>query len=342
MEAPWFSKKRHGRRGASDRGFALVVVIIVVLLASFLASQLILQVRTELSISHNIKRRVAGHFLAQAGLNLGLFRILDRPMDIPAIGAEEDWQDFIHGYEYQVFLPLGKVTYYVTSEGGKIDLNRSPQALLELFLQYQLGEGQEEAIAIVVDSLLDWRDNDDLYRENGAESEYYGSLDDPYIPRNGKIEDPADFFLIRGAGSMVGKFSAHEVFTVNSMDGRINFNSLTPAMLDFLTGGDKESVDAYYSAQEEFRGQLTPAMASEILGDNFTKFQPYLTFGTPNNPYYYVVGTGYAGVEQDQMQSEEAVEAGTALPKQPGTIDSMVIKKEGGAFMCLAWQERYI
>lgn len=342
MEVPWLQRVRGAHDSASNRGFALVVVIIVVLLASFLASQLILQVRTELAISHNIKRRVTGHFLALAGLNIGLFRILDRPMEVPAIGNEEDWQDFIHGYEYQVFLPQGKVTYYVTSEGGKIDLNRSPQGLIELFLQYQLGEDQEEEIATVIDSLLDWRDNDDLHRENGAESEYYGSLPDPYIPRNGKIEDPADFFLVRGTQAMAGKFSASEVFTVHSTDGRINFNSLTPAMLDFLTGGDKEKGAAYYSAKEEFRAQLTPAMASEILGDNYVKFQPYLTYGTTNNPYYYVVGTGYAGVEQGQSQSEEMLEEGTAPPKQPGTVDSIVIKKEGGSFSCLAWQERYI
>lgn len=332
-----------GEAGESNRGFALVVVIIVVLMASFLASQLIMQVRTELAVSYNIKRRVSGHFLALAGVNIGLFRILDRPLDVPAIGAEEDWQDFIQGYEYQVFLPQGKATYYVTSEGGKIDLNRSPQALIELFVQYQLGEEKEEEIATVIDSLLDWRDNDDFYREYGAESEYYGSLDDPYIPRNGKILDPADFFLIRGTGAMAGKFSVNEVFTVYSTDGRINFNSLTPAMLDFLTGGDKEKADAYYSAKEEFRGQLSPAMASEILGDNYVKFQPYLTYGTPNNPYYYVVGTGYAGVTQDQVQVEEAaVEEGAASPKKSGTIDSMIIKKHGNAFICLAWQERYI
>jgi len=336
MAALW----RQKRKGAASRGFALVIVIIVVLVASFLASQLILQVRTELAVSHNIKRRVSGHFLAAAGMNIGLFRILDRPLDTPALGAEEDWQDFIQGYPYQVFLPQGKVTYYVTSENGKIDLNKSPQALIELFLQYQLGEDKEEEILTVIDSLLDWRDNDDLHRENGAESEYYGALADPYIARNGKIEDPSEFFLLRGTRAMAGRFSASDVFTVHSTDGRINFNSLTPAMLDFLTGGDKERADAYYAAQAEFKGQLNQAIASEVLGDNYAKFQAFLTYGVSNSAFYYVVGTGYAGVEQNQ-EDATAVE-GEAPRKQPGTVDSMVIKKEGGAFTCLAWQERYI
>ncbi len=324
----------------TNRGFALVVVIVVVLLASFLASQLIMQVRTELAVSHNIKARVSGHFLAEAGLNLGLFRLLDRSLDIPALGAEEDWEDFSEGFEYQVFLPKGKVTYQVSSETGKIDLNKSPPALIELFLQYQLGEDQEEEIATVKDSLLDWQDNDDLHRENGAESEYYGGLKDPYIARNGKIEDPADFFLIKGTGPMLGKFFPEEVFTVyGNTDGKINFNSLTPAMLDFLTGGDKEKAMAYREAKVEFKGKLSPAVAAEILGDQYAIFQPYLSYDTRNNQYYYVVGTGYAGAEQEPEGAGEEEETPRTIP---GTIDSMIIKKEGGGFTCLAWRERFI
>lgn len=327
----------------NERGFALVLVIVVVLLASFLASQLIMQVRTELTVSHNIKTRVAGHFLAEAGLTLGLFRLLDRPLETPALGAEEDWLDFSEGYPYEVLLPKGRVNYYVASEGGKIDLTKigeSPasQALLRLFLEYQLGEDKVEEIDTVIASLLDWQDNDDAYHEingaQGAESEFYGALDDPYIARNGKITDPADFFLIKGTRSMLGKFYSQEIFTVHSTDGKINFNSLTPAMLDFLTGDDKERAAAYYDAKLEFKGHLSAAMASEILGDRFEKFQAYLSYATNNNPYYFVVGIGYAGVEQDLVPETGVV------PKTPGIIDSMIIKKEGGGFTCLAWQER--
>ena len=334
------------RAGEANQGFALVLVIVVILLASFLASQLIMLVRTELAVSHNIKARVSGHFLAEAGLSLALFRLLDRPSETPAIGFEEDWEEFHEGYEYEVYLPKGKVSYYVASEGGKIDLNKvgesvQSQFLLKQFLQYQLGEEKEEEIDTIIASLLDWKDNDDAYHEvngaQGAESEYYGALDDPYIARNGKIEDPADFFLIKGTRPLIGKFFAQEVFTVHSTDGKINFNSLTPAMLDFLTGGDKERAVAYRDAKVEFKGKLSNAMASEILGDRYELFQPYLSYTTGNNQFYFVVGTGHAGAEQEAAEQAD----GGAVPKIPGTIDSMIIKKDGGGFRCLAWQERF-
>ena len=312
------------REGAANQGFALVLVIVVILLASFLASQLIMLVRTELAVSHNIKARVSGHFLAEAGLSLALFRLMDQPSETPTIGVEADWEAFYEGYEYEVYLPKGKVSYYVASEGGKIDLNKigesaQSQALLRLLLQYQMGEDKEEEIDTIIASLLDWKDNDDLYRENGAE-----------------IEDPADFFLIKGTRPLIGKFFAQEIFTVHSTDGKINFNSLTPAMLDFLTGGDKERAVAYRDAKVEFRGKLSAAMASQILGDRYELFQPYLSY-TGNNQFYFVVGTGHAGAEQEAAEQAD----GGAVPKIPGTIDSMIIKKDGGGFRCLAWQERF-
>ena len=319
----------------ANRGFALVVVIIVLLMASFLASQLIMQVRSELAVSHNIKARAVGHFLAEAGLSLGLFRLLDRPTAVPPLGVEEEWEGFYEGFEYAVLLPKGMATYYVVSESGKIDLNKSPQALVELFLKYQLGEDKEEEVATVMDSLLDWIDTDNDHHLNGAENDTYEELKDPYIARNGKIQDPAEFFLVNGTRPMIGKFYPDEVFTVYNPGGKINFSSLTPAMLDFLTGGDKEKAVAYRQAKIEFKGQLTQGMAAEILGEQFVKFQPYLTYGASNNQYYMIIGTGYAGVEQVQSADEEEEK-----PKPPGTVDSMIIKKDVNGFTCLTWQER--
>jgi len=336
---------RHRRNG--KKGFALMVVIVVMLMATFLASQLILLVRTELKISHNIKARVIGHFLAEAGLNLGIFRIFEpKPMDIPALGSEEDWEQFIEGYEYTVYLPKGKVTYYVCGESGKIDLNRAPSRLLQLFLLRQVGADDpkeaEDQVAVILDSWLDWRDSDDLHRLNGAESEVYEALDDPYTARNGRIEDPSEFFLINGTDVLAGKFHAEEVFTVHSPNGRkINFNHLTPAMLDFLTGGDEARKQRYYEAKIEYQGRLNSSVAAEVLGEMYEEFGPYLSYGTGKSKYYFIVGTGYADVTEESEMDRDEEQAGGA-PRLPGTMNSMLIKKSGSSFVVLAWRERNV
>ena len=346
----WLRSYRYSTGGKKQRGFALVVVIMVMLLVSFLASQLIMLVRTELKISRNIKSRVVGHFLAAAGVNVGLFRLLDHPMETPTdLGPEEDWGNpvaqFYKGYEYEFYLPKGKVTYSVSSETGKIDLNHSQPGLIRLFLEYNLGleaGADDERLDTITDSLLDWRDSDDMHRLNGAESEYYTTLDDPYIARNGKIQDPAEFFLIKGTDVLKGKFYASDIFTVHNTKGKINFNSMTPAMLDFVTGGNSDAVEAYNEAKKEFEGRLSASVAAEIIGDDrYALLQPYLTYSAGSNKYYFIVGTGYADVEQEGEEAPPMHEGLQAKKKEHGTVDSLLILRKGSKFVRLAWQERY-
>ncbi len=69
------------RKNSNEQGFALVVVIVIMLLISFLTAQLILNVRTELQVTFNAKSRVSGLSLAKAGVNMGIFRLLDKPLE---------------------------------------------------------------------------------------------------------------------------------------------------------------------------------------------------------------------------------------------------------------------
>ena len=341
MRAMAFSLKGIRSQSQGNQGFALMIVIVVMLLASFLASQLIFKVKAELVIAHNVKSRAIGNYLAEAGVNLGIFRLLDKPKELPDFGEEEEWDNFFEGFEYELFLENGRVAYYVANESGKIDLNKSNQVLIELFLEYHLGEESEDQIAMIVDSLLDWRDSDDLHRLNGAESETYEGLDDPYIAKNGPITDPSEFFLVNGTDSMREKFHAMDIFTVYNTAGKINFNSLTPAMLDFLTAGDNEKMEAYREAKKEFSGKLSSSLASEILGDRFAELSPYMTYSSGNVQYYYVVGSGQPGLtESDGEESEMDEDA--PKTKVPGARNSVLIKKESSKYTYIAWREVYI
>jgi hypothetical protein len=265
-------------------------------------------------------------------------------VDLPAVGLQEDWEDkFYEGYEYEVFIPSGKVSYYATDESGKIDLNKSSPELLRLFLEFHLGEDQDEKIDDILASLLDWKDSDDLYRDiggRGAESETYGELDEPYIARNGAIEDPAEFFLINATEPLFGKFSPQEVFTVYNTGRKINFNSLTPAMLDFLTGGNKESVEVYREAKREFNGNIPLPVMIEIMGDSqYEKLRPYLV-QKASSKFFTIVGKGYVGVTQEGDWAPIDEEQGKK--KRPGTLTSMLIEKNGARYITRAWQEQFI
>ena len=225
-----------------NKGFALMIVIMVLMLVSFLASQLVMQVRTELQIASNYQQRTVGRLLAEGGVNLAIFRLVGEP------GQEYeellDGTRFLHGRSYETVLPGGKIKYYAVNESGKINLNGTSFGLLESFLEFH-GLTREE-VTVVIDSLQDWRDGNDLYRLNGAEQDYYEGLDQPYTIRNGKLEDPGEFFLIRGTELLRDKFDPYEVFTVNGTVSKVNFNSLSPGMLSFLVAGDEEMIALYH------------------------------------------------------------------------------------------------
>ena len=289
-----------------EGGFALVVVIVIMLLTTFLASQLILQVRTELQVAHNFKQRNSGVFLAEGGINFGLFRIMDKPVDLDE-EEEEEFTNFLHGRPYDTSLPDGKIIYYAVNESGKIDLNSLPRRLLQLFLEYHGAEPEE--IEIIVDSLQDWTDRDSLHRLNGAEKDMYEELTPPYTPHYNKIIHPAEFFLVHGTDILRNKFIPEEVFTVHNTTRKINFNSLTPAMLDFLTEGNQEKIQLYYENQALFI-RLNTTHALEILeGERFALLRPFLSFSSGKNPYYFIVSKGekrYDSGDEDQESKHVA------------------------------------
>jgi general secretion pathway protein K len=325
-----------------DAGFALVVVILVMLISSFLASQLIMQVRTDMRISANNRERVVGRMLAEGGINLALFRLIDQP----AIDYEEKLggPKLLGGLTYETVLATGKIEYYAVSESGKIDLNKAKEDLFRKFLAYQGLEADE--VDIVVDSWLDWRDNDDLHRINGAERNYYEELDNPYIPRNGRIEDPAEFFLIRGTESLRGKFDPYAVFTVDNNSNKININELSPEMLDFLVGGDEEFAKRFREEQKLVpNGRITRAKLQELVGDDgYVQLSGHLADSALVSRYFSIVAHGYPGdfsledseVEVIEGEGEDASERHRAATKIRVLVDT------SKGFQYLSWREQYV
>lgn len=320
---------------ANRPGFALMVVIVILLLVSFLASQLIMQVRTELRAAANTGSRTTGRLLAESGVNLALFRILDPPQ--PGTIQEPFGEgDFLLGRPYETALPTGKVKYYAVNEAGKINLNSSSNGLLRSFLNYQGLEPDE--VAVVVDSLADWRDSDSLYRINGAEEDYYRSLEPPYSPRNGDLEDAAEFFLVKGTEVLRGRFDPYEIFCVSSKGGAVNFNSLTPAMIDFLVAGDKDKLARYWELKNS-GVKFDPAWAQEILGpERFAELRNYLRYDLMNNQYS-IVSSGFADkgkLPANANGTDEPVEY------QPGVMLRVLVEIGNDGFTNLTWRERYL
>ena len=74
----------------------------------------------------------------------------------------------------------------IQDEDGKIDLNAAPDELLRgLFVSAGL---DEDAGAALVDAIVDFRDEDDLTRLNGAEDRDYADAGLPYGAKDAPFE----------------------------------------------------------------------------------------------------------------------------------------------------------
>ena len=319
-----------------QNGFALLVVIMVLLLVSFLAVQLTLSVRTELKIGTNTTSGTTGRFLAEGAVSKAVFRLIDTPKEtakkMEESLSEDDEDLFVEGREYTETMPGGEVKYYAANDSGKIDLNRCPRKLFDLFLEYN-GLTEEERMTLL-DSLEDWRDTNDMHRLNGAEKEYYEGLSDPYQPRNGLLEDVAELYLIKGADVLLDRvMRPYEAFTVKSKQNKINFNSLTPAMLDFMVQGDEDRKVAYYDAKKEKKKMLSVNEARQILGDDRLKtLQPFLSFSPGSCRYFTIVASAFTGEKPAGSEEEEAENKDL-----PTTALNVIVRLEGNRFKYVFW-----
>lgn len=83
----------------------------------------------------------------------------------------------------------GQIVYGISDEESRLNANTaSAEELTQLY-----GLRPEVAAAIV-----DYRDGDNAASPNGAEAEYYVSLQPPYVPRNGPVQSVRELLLVRG------------------------------------------------------------------------------------------------------------------------------------------------
>lgn len=93
--------------------------------------------------------------------------------------------------------------YGITPEAGKLHLNAASEAEIAALLTPILQNLELDNFLELIDALLDWRDEDDEPRPNGAESEYYNLLEPGYYPKNGPLDTIEELLLVKGFSAAV-------------------------------------------------------------------------------------------------------------------------------------------
>jgi general secretion pathway protein K len=259
-----------------ERGIALILVLWVLTLLNVLVLEFCFSMRTETNITRNFKEGTQLYFYAQGGIQRAAAEVIyrsdpaihnrrqnpEQPEGSPEIEAE--WK--VDGTPYAVAFQSGEAQVRVRSESGRISLNNAPDALLRKVMKYFVEVGEERDV--IIDSILDWRDADDLHRLNGAENDYYRSLPEPYDCKNAFFDTVEEMMLVRGVtpelffgrrvkeekegegqGGLTVGFK--DVFTVFSSAPNVDINSASLEVIIVLFGVSREIAEKVVETRQE-------------------------------------------------------------------------------------------
>jgi len=268
-----------GRRSRpGDEGIILIVVLWVMTGLAVLTLSFSRESRVEIMTAGNARSMERAYYIARAGMENTIYRIIQ---------SRTSWADRARptavGEPDQV--DLGKVTgsfdggfwrVNIQDESGKININTVSEQQLDALIR---AVGIEEPDAgILVDSILDWRDADSISRANGAEEDYYKSLDPPYMAKNGRFDAVEELLLIRGMtrdyfygkpermndGTVEYKYGLSRFFTVYSTRDQINVNHAALPVLLSIPGMQYEAARMIYERRLTQPFQATAEINRDI------------------------------------------------------------------------------
>lgn len=288
----------------SQKGIALVMVLWVLTILMVVAFSFSFTTRTETHSAMHFRDGIEKKFLSEAGIERGIMELFYRKQNRDVEGSEV-WKT--NGASYDGRIGEGRYTVRITDESGKVDINRVPDIILKNLL-YNLGINGDD-VDIIVDSIMDWKDSDDLVRLHGTESNYYRSLPNPYRAKNGDFDTLEELLLVRGVTPEILYGSAEKkgiitFLTVYSMNSSINVNAAPKEVLMAIPGMTATAADAIINFREgkEIRSVLE---VQAFLGETFNIAAPYIRAG--DSDVFAIVATGYKGSDKNGYSTAATV-----------------------------------
>jgi general secretion pathway protein K len=219
---PGAERGRSGR--ARQRGIALVLVLWVMALLAVMVVGFAGDARTELKLARNQADAAQARAIADTGVSLALLSVLDNNEDTA-------WR--IDGATHSLAYGDGAISVSVQDEGGKIDLNLAPPALLAGLFR-TLGIADPEALAAAIQ---EWR------RQHGAEA-----ADEP-LARTGPFLALEQLRAVPGV-TAAAYARAAPFLTVYTRRDRVDPLTAPAEVLLSLPGARPAEVDAFLAARD--------------------------------------------------------------------------------------------
>ncbi len=251
-------------------GMALVLTLLTVSFLVAVTVQLGTSVNWQLQAAANQRKNVQLDAMLMSGLNLARAALLADQQENDFDSAFDTWGEF-QPDTLAALVTTGSLDIKVEDLSGGLQVNalvlskedkkkleqdnrapgqrnkpkKDPEKMQRNIWKRFLTSGyfaveDEDAAAELLDSLVDWLDEDDEERDNGAERGYYTSQNPSYEPANGPLLLPDELLLIKGWNrQLLYGDKEHsgiiDYLTIAGRDGKININTAPSRILQALS-----------------------------------------------------------------------------------------------------------
>ena len=209
------SPKRFVGGSGGERGIALIIVMLVIVVLAVLAGGFAYSMKVETRLARNTSFEADLENLGRSGVEYCRWILAQQlrdpdPEQRAYTGRRQAWgggpantnEPLVHVVRTYEMSPGKTFTWEMTDMESKFNLSIIRDERFSPVLQRALeliGTDPLQATDIV-EAYLDWVDPDDNKRVEGAESDFYMSLnpDAPYVAKNGLMDDVSEFLLLRG------------------------------------------------------------------------------------------------------------------------------------------------
>lgn len=314
-----------------QKGAILIVVLWMLVAFSMLALSFSASVRTEVNAARNTIDQKQSYYMSRAGIEYAVYKILEAQS---AFALTQQGADAgIPGrtvppvFTGSLALELGEggADIQVNDETGKLNLNLAPPFLIYNLL-ISIGVDQRDA-DVMTDSIEDWRDSDELYRPNGAESDHYQSLASPYFAKNGMFDVPEELLLVRGVtpevfygkkgitdtGERMEYYGLQKYFTTFTNIARINVNSAPIPVLAAIPGLDYDTALRIAEMRDEQPIENISEIMERIPGIPMEATNYLQVF---RSGVYTVVSSGHLSSSEVICRIRAVIQVGGSMPGQ--------------------------
>ena len=292
------SPRLHCSQPARTRGSALIIALWVVILLTVILSQFAFDMAIESRIASYGRKRLRAASLAQAGIERARMLLVQSAdpelMKDTYEKKDKTWcgsaRNLARGsgvYGYADELQTGTVQVDIVPEVSRRNVNRlSPDDWDHVL---HVAGIPEEFWDELKDCFFDWVDPDIQVRPKGAEEDYYGSLDPPYLPKNAPLYTVDELLLIKGftpaflygapppepgSDTNAAAISGIADLLTTFGDGRVNVNAASRRVLMTLPGVDENTADQIVAERERPPDEKQPTDTAlfESAEDFFKRF----------------------------------------------------------------------